>query len=243
MDCRDILIANTKTQKRYKISTGAETLGELKAALDANGIDYGGMTFTEGISKTQLIDDASQLPRDIEYKGSTTNNLVFLLTNTQKQIASGAGDIPSRANIFEIIKKEELQDIIAEEFNKPYMQIPSANLWKFVSSYLEEKAAEEKRKEAEAQKEEKEECKGFKGPDPSVFFGASICRYVARLVDSDCLCPVAALDLAETLMGVGEGLARYIKKEYLSEDPADKHIVKDKESNGKIDEVLDKMSR
>lgn len=239
MDCRDILIANTKTQKRYKISTGAETLGELKAALDANGIDYGGMTFTEGISKTQLIDDASQLPRDIEYKGSTTNNLVFLLTNTQKQIASGADEKPSRAKIFEFIKKEELQDIIAEEFNKPYMQVPSADLWKFVSSYLEEKDTEEKRKGAETKKEE---CKGFDGPDPSVFFGASICRYVARLVDSDCLCPVAALDLAETLMDVGEGLARYIKKEYLSEDPADKHIVKDKESNGKIDEVLDKMS-
>lgn len=237
MDCRDILIANTKTQKRYKISTGAETLGELKAALDANGIDYSGMTFTEGISKTQLIDDASQLPRDIEYKGSTTNNLVFLLTNTQKQIASGADEKPSRAAIFEIIKKEELQDIIAEEFNKPYMQVPSADLWKFVSSYLEEKAAEEERKG-----EGKEKCKGFQGPDPSVFFGASICRYVARLVDSECLCPVAALDLAETLMGVGEGLARFIKKEYLSEDPGDEHIVKDKESNGKIDEVLDKMS-
>ncbi len=236
MDCRDILIANTKTQKRYKISTGAETLGELKAALDANGIDYSGMTFTEGISKTQLIDDASQLPRDIEYKGSTTNNLVFLLTNTQKQIASGARDMLSRAEIFEIIKKEELQDIIAEEFNKPYMQVPSADLWKFVNSYLEEKAAEEERKGGE-----KEKCKGFEGPDPSVLFGASLCSYIARLVDSECLCPVAALALAETLKGAGDGLARFIKKEYLSDDPADEHIVKDKESNGKIDEVLDKM--
>ena len=90
MDVREILVANTKTQKRYKVNTDATTLGELKAALDAQGIDYAGMTFTEGISKTQLTSDDSQLPTNVMYKGTPTNNLVMLLTNTTKNISSGA---------------------------------------------------------------------------------------------------------------------------------------------------------
>ena len=87
---REILIANTKTQKRSKITTSATTLGELKADLRAAGIDYSNMTFTEGISKTQLLNDDTQLPQNIMYKGQPTNNLVILLTNTKKNISSGA---------------------------------------------------------------------------------------------------------------------------------------------------------
>ena len=37
---REILIANTKTQKRSKITTSATTLGELKTDLRAAGIDF-----------------------------------------------------------------------------------------------------------------------------------------------------------------------------------------------------------
>ena len=62
---REILIANTKTQKRSKVTTSATTLGELKADLRAAGIDYSGMTFTEGISKTQLLDNATQMPQTV----------------------------------------------------------------------------------------------------------------------------------------------------------------------------------
>ena len=87
---REILIANTKTQKRSKITTSATTLGELKNDLRAAGIDFSNMTFTEGISKTQLLSDDTQLPQNVMYKGQPTNNLVILLTNTKKNIASGA---------------------------------------------------------------------------------------------------------------------------------------------------------
>ena len=128
---REILIANTKTQKRSKITTSATTLGELKADLRAAGIDYSGMTFTEGISKTQLLDDATQLPQNVMYKGQPTNNLVILLTNTKKNISSGA---ISRQEIKNIIKRNNLQEAIKNKFGRNYTQVSNKDLELFIDS-------------------------------------------------------------------------------------------------------------
>lgn len=127
---REILIANTKTQKRSKVTTSATTLGELKADLRAAGIDYNGMTFTEGISKTQLLDDATQLPQNVMYKGQPTNNLVILLTNTKKNIASGA---MSRKEVYQAIKDNNLQDAVKEEFGRNFTQVPTSDLLVFLA--------------------------------------------------------------------------------------------------------------
>lgn len=127
---REILIANTKTQKRSKVTTSATTLGELKADLRAAGIDYNGMTFTEGISKTQLLDDATQLPQNVMYKGQPTNNLVILLTNTKKNIASGT---MSRKEVYQAIKDNNLQDAVKEEFGRNFTQVPTSDLLVFLA--------------------------------------------------------------------------------------------------------------
>ena len=127
---REILIANTKTQKRSKVTTSATTLGELKADLQAAGIDYHGMTFTEGISKTQLLDDATQLPQNVMYKGQPTNNLVILLTNTKKNIASGT---MSRKEVYQAIKDNNLQDAVKEEFGRNFTQVPTSDLLVFLA--------------------------------------------------------------------------------------------------------------
>ena len=89
MNERKILVANSKTQQRTELQSAATTLGELKAELTAAGIDYSGMTFTEGFSKTQLLSDDSLLPTNVTHRGQVTNDLVILLTNTTKKIASG----------------------------------------------------------------------------------------------------------------------------------------------------------
>lgn len=140
MQEREILIANTKTQKRSKITTDATTLGELKTALDAAGIDYSGMTFTEGISKTQLLDDITPLPRDVMFKGTPTNNLVILLTNTKKNIASGCG---SRKDAYDIIKEENLAEDIKEQFGINYTHISTADLWEFINNREDEDIEED----------------------------------------------------------------------------------------------------
>ena len=109
---REILIANNRDQSKYRVITGAETLGELMDAINSNEnvykmvgnawvnntqpIDIRGLTFTEGITKTQLLSRESALPTNVQFKGQTTNNLVMLLTNTNKQIRSGAGDRRTR---------------------------------------------------------------------------------------------------------------------------------------------------
>lgn len=132
MEVREILIANTRTQKRSKITTAATTLGELKAALTEAGIDYSDMTFTEGISKTQLLGDDTQLPQNVMYKGSPTNNLVILLTNTKKKIASGA--TMSRAEAYALIKKRGLQEDIKSHFGRNFTRVSTTDLKQFLNS-------------------------------------------------------------------------------------------------------------
>ena len=127
---REILIANTKTQKRSKITTSATTLGELKADLQAAGIDYSNMTFTEGISKTQLLNDATQLPQNVMYKGQPTNNLVILLTNTKKNISSGA---MTRKEAYQAIRDNNLQDAVKEKFGRNFTQVPTSDLLIFIA--------------------------------------------------------------------------------------------------------------
>ena len=148
MEKREILIASTRTQKQYKVNTDATTLAELKAAIDANEevtvknsegnwvannepIDYNGLSFTESLTRTQFIDDAAQLPQNVNYKGQVTNNLVMLLTNTQKNVASGEG---SRKEAYEIIKANNLQEDIKEEFGCNYTNVSTADLWAYIDA-------------------------------------------------------------------------------------------------------------
>ena len=71
-------------EKRSTIMSEAETLGELKRDLTANGINYSGKTFMEGLSRSELKEDASILPHDIQRPdGSVTNELVFMLTEPE----------------------------------------------------------------------------------------------------------------------------------------------------------------
>lgn len=128
---REILIANTKTQKRSKITTSATTLGELKTDLRAAGIDFSGMTFTEGISKTQLLSDNTQLPQNVIYKGQPTNNLVILLTNTKKNIASG---VLSRKEAYNLIKQNSLENAVKTKFGRNFTQVPTLDLIKFIGT-------------------------------------------------------------------------------------------------------------
>lgn len=63
MNARNIIVWSTKTQQKQVVSTGAETLAELKADLQAANIDIKDMTFYEGLTKTELKADASLLPK------------------------------------------------------------------------------------------------------------------------------------------------------------------------------------
>lgn len=127
MENRTIIIANTKTQRQYRLNTSATTLGELQDEMAAQGIDYDGMTFTEGISKTQLINRDSVLPSNLMYKGQLTNNLVMLLTNTKKQIASGVEKFDRKA-LYAEIKGLALEETVKAKYGKNFTMVSSADL-------------------------------------------------------------------------------------------------------------------
>ena len=133
MEAREILVMNSNTQTKNKVVTDATTLGELKAALDAEGINYANMTFTEGISGTQFVNDDSLLPTNVMFKGSPTNNLVILLTNTKKNIESGC-ETKNRKMVYEIIKDmgSDFEELIKEKFGRNYTQVPTVDLWAFI---------------------------------------------------------------------------------------------------------------
>lgn len=128
------MVANTEDQTRKTFKSTAETLGELKRDFDANGINYEGLDITEGISKTQLIDDSSQLPTQVTYKGSKTNNLVILITRTKKKTASGAMT-GERGKCYEAIKNGNLQDAVKEVFGKNFTMVSTADLNKFLEEH------------------------------------------------------------------------------------------------------------
>lgn len=133
METRKITIVSTKTQKKYVVESNATTLGELKSVLNANNIDYDNMTFYEGLSKTELSHDDSILPHDIERNGQTTNELVFMLSNMNKKIESGAlSDV--RAAVYHEIQDKNLQEAVKAQFGRNFTQVPTAALVEFVET-------------------------------------------------------------------------------------------------------------
>lgn len=163
MEARKITVVSTRNQKKSVIMSAATTLAELKADLRQNGIDYDGMTFYEGTSKVELKDDASVLPHDVPYKGQTTNELVFMLTNTNKKIRSGAD--MSRADAYAAIKANGLQEECIKRFGKNFTTCQTADLIALVNEKSASKPAlaapakEEPIKEAPAKEEEVAETK------------------------------------------------------------------------------------
>ena len=116
----------------------AETLGALKADMRSAGINYDGMTFYEGRTRTELKDDASVLPVNVPVpaKGTnpatTTNDLVFMLTTANKKIKSGALS-PERKNALEEIKAKGLGAAVTAKFGKNATQCKTPDLLAFLA--------------------------------------------------------------------------------------------------------------
>lgn len=149
METRKITIISTKNNKRTVINTDATTLRELKSALREAGIDYDGMTFYEGLTKTELKLDDSLLPHDVQRinpttkEPETTNELAFMLTNTNKKIKSGAVTM-SRSEAYDAIKSNNLQAECLKRFGKNFTMCRTADLIYLVNSKSAAKPAASK---------------------------------------------------------------------------------------------------
>lgn len=138
MEARKILFILSNSSNQKSIMSEAETLGALKADMRRAGINYDGMTFYEGRTRTELKDDASVLPVNVPVpaKGTTpattTNDLVFMLTTANKKIKSGALS-PERKNTLEEIKAKGLGAAVTAKFGKNATQCKTPDLLAFLA--------------------------------------------------------------------------------------------------------------
>ena len=142
---RKVTFIDSKSQSQKVINNStATTLGELKAEMRTAGIDYTDMSFYEGHIRAELLDDNSILPTDIPYKGQVVNDLVFMLSTTNKKIKSGI----SRPEVYEKIKSLNLQDEVKNIFNRNYTQVPTDDLLGLIARYSVQVTSEHNSEEA-----------------------------------------------------------------------------------------------
>ena len=154
MEKRKITVIPTKTHKTQVIESAATTLAELKADLTKAGIDYTDCTFFEGLTKIELKNDAAILPHDVPYKGTTTNNLVFMITNASKKIRSGAG--LDRKAIIEEIKAKNLTEVVKKTYGKNYTNCKTEALQEILNKEVTSTAADASTPTAKAAPAKKE---------------------------------------------------------------------------------------
>lgn len=140
MESRKITVIDTRINGTKVFESTAETMAEMLNDFRANGIDATGMAIQEGLTKTEL-NEHSQLPHDVLYRGAVTNNLVFRLTQKNKNIASGM----DRKEVYDIIKELNLSNVIKEAFGRSFTQVATSDLENIINSAKAntEKATEE----------------------------------------------------------------------------------------------------
>lgn len=131
METRKIIVVDSSTQRKVVIDTDATTFGELKSAARAAGINYEGKDWLEGITKTAPVSDDSLLPTNVNFKGTITNNLVYMLTNTNKRIKSGY----DRQGLYAEVRRLGLAEEIKEHFGKNYTQVSNTALASIIASH------------------------------------------------------------------------------------------------------------
>lgn len=156
MEQRKIIIVDSSSNRKVTVNTDATNFGELKRAARAAGINYEGKDWLEGLTKTSPVSDDSLLPVNVNYKGTVTNNLVYMLTNTNKRIRSGM----NRQEAYAEIKKLGLADGVKKKFGRNFTQVGTNDLIDFInkngkkgtSAPVNKSKVEDLRKEMEAPK-------------------------------------------------------------------------------------------
>ena len=124
METRKITVVDSQSQSVKVIMSAAETLGELKQDLSANGYSLENKAFYEGLTRIELKTDNSILPHDVPRNGTTTNELVIRITTAQKKINSGM----TRAEVYQAIKEKNLAETVKNIYGKNFTQCSTVDL-------------------------------------------------------------------------------------------------------------------
>ena len=179
MESRKITIVLSSTQDKKTIMSNATTLGELKRDLNENQISYTGMTFYEGLTKTELKNDESILPTNVPYRGNVTNELVFMLSVPNKKINSGASDRPE---LIKYLRDNNLTEELKKKTGKNYTITSTDDLRTFVANH--QKTSSKKASVAAAPKKE-EKVADSSSVEQRL---ESLEKRVALLENQDCKC-------------------------------------------------------
>ena len=124
MSTKKFTVIDTRTGFKKTFDSEANTVGELKADLARLDISTEGMAIQEGLTRTELGGNDTYLPHDVPYKGGTTNNLVFRITQAEKRIKSGS----VRSDAYDQVKKLGLQNAIVAKYGKNFTMCKTAEL-------------------------------------------------------------------------------------------------------------------
>ena len=193
-----------------KFKSTANTVAELKADLRKNGISTENMAIQEGLTKRKFNSDSDYLPHDVPYKGTSTNNLVFRITQKEKHISSGAGT--PRAELYAKVKELNLQDKIKAKFGKNFTQCKGSDLEAVIAEASGNAVAPEHKPEDNAKKADSklvEQSDSFKSCGDPVKDAITV--LTSKIVDSGILTPedgAAVLDLIGTALIKSDGYSQ-----------------------------------
>lgn len=184
MEQRKIIIVDSSSNRKVTVNTDATSFGELKRAARAAGINYEGKDWLEGLTKTSPVSDDSLLPVNVNYKGTVTNNLVYMLTNTNKRIRSGM----NRQEAYAEIKKLGLAEDVKKKFGRNFTQVGTNDLIAFINKNNKKAnaapAKETQKKEVENLRNEMEKATSAPAKDDSKSNSkyASVIAAIARFL-------------------------------------------------------------
>lgn len=133
MATKKFTVIDTRNNVTKAFESAATTLGELKRELAAIGIETSNMAIQEALTKTELLNDASVLPKDVLWHGVVTNDLVFRITQNNKNIKSGA----TRAECYTFIKANNLAEAVKRAFGRNFTQVATESLERFIQSCVQ----------------------------------------------------------------------------------------------------------
>lgn len=192
-----------------KFKSTANTVAELKADLRKNGISTDNMAIQEGLTKMKFNSDSDYLPHDVPYKGTSTNNLVFRITQKEKHINSGAGN---RAELYAKVKELGLQDKIKAKFGKNFTQCKGSDLEAMIAEASGNAVVPNNKSMNSAKKADNkpvEESESFKSCGDPVKDAITV--LTSKIVDSGILTPedgAAVLGLIGTALIKSDGYSQ-----------------------------------
>lgn len=124
MEARKITVLTSTN--RVVLMSSAETLGELKVDMSAQGINCVDKVFMEGLTHTEFSRDDAVLPKDVKYHDEVTNELVFMVTEPNQKIKSGIS--AERQYLYDKIKILNMETIVKNLTGCNYQNLSTAKL-------------------------------------------------------------------------------------------------------------------